>query len=434
MTLTAAPIAERSAAQAALVQRAHALIPGGTTNAVVPPADLQFVVARGEGPHLYDVDGRPFLDFLLGGGSLILGHAHPRIVERLRASLELGTHHLELHRRTIELAERLVQYVPCAEMVRFSSTGSEATFHTLRLARAVTGRRGIIKFDGAYHGHHDLAVWSFERSSTACPTGTSESAGVQHDVGADVVVLPYNDPQAIRRVMRAQPERFAAVICEPMQRALPPEPGFLESLRELCDETCTALIFDEVVTGFRFGVGGGQDRYGVVPDLAAFGKALSGGLPLAAVVGRRAYMEHLDLGSDPSSRSFHCGSFNGHLHAVESAHVTLDILVDEGGITRLLELGEIAREKLRRAFADHRIEACVAGDGPIFQPYFTSQRVIDNAGIRASDLSFSDALHRQLRRAGVYKSDAKGYLCLAHDESHLDGLVAAVEWSLNELR
>ena len=433
---TSAPhqLAPRSEAQAALVRKARELIPGGTVNAITPVEGAEFVVSRGEGPYLYDVDGRRYLDFLIGGGPLILGHAHPRIVEALTASVRKGTHHMELTDRTIELAERLVKYVPSAESVRFSSTGSEATFHALRLARAVTGRYAFIKFDGAYHGHHDLAAWSYEDAPLGAPIQYPGSAGIQPGVENDVIVLPYNDAAAVEEYLAAHPGEVAAVIVEPYQRALTPVDGFLPALRESCDRHDVVLIFDEVVTGFRTAPGGAQEAEGVIPDLTALGKALSGGLPLSAIVGRKELMEHFDHDSDHARFSFHCGTFNGNLHAVEAAHTTLDVVVEEKGWQRLNELGEYARAMLARVYADAGITVQVTGCGPLFHAYFTDKPVRNAHDVRSSNLAFNRDLHVKLREAGIYKSFPKGYLSLAHDESHIDALGDAITWAVEQLR
>ncbi|HTF59170.1 MAG TPA: aminotransferase class III-fold pyridoxal phosphate-dependent enzyme [Actinomycetes bacterium] len=423
----------RSAAHAELVARADAVLPGGTTNSARHPAGLEFLVERGAGAELFDVDGRRYLDFVLGGGPLVLGHADPRLLAVLQRAAALGGHHYALHRRTVELAERIAGYVPSAEMVRFTGSGSEATFHALRLARAATGRAGIVKFDGAYHGHHDLGVWSFEQSPTDPPVPFPESAGVQEGVVGDVVVLPFNDPGAVTELLEAEPERFAAVICEPFQRALAPLPGFLDAVRRACDRSGTVLIFDEVVTGFRFAPGGAQERYGVLPDLTTLGKALAGGLPLAALTGRRRLMEHLGPGGGRTPSSFHCGTFNGWLLGVESAHATLDILVEQGGLARLEELGGLAADALRRVCADRGVPVQVSAAGGVFQPWFGDRPVTSAAGIRATDLAMSAAWHRLLLQAGVYKLAPKGYVGLAHDQGHVQELAAAAGWALGRL-
>ena len=431
--LPPAPPPARSSRHDDLVERALAVIPGGTLNSAVLPEGLEFVVERAQGPHLFDADGRRILDFVLGGGPLVLGHAHARILEAIERAAVGGTHHYVLHRRTLELAERIVRYVPSAEMVRFTGSGSEATFHALRLARAVTGRPGILKFDGGYHGHHDLATWSFESTDGEPTLPRSESAGIQRGVADDVVVAPFNDLVAARGILDAEPDRFAAVIVEPYQRAIPPQAGFLAALREATDRTGAVLIFDEIVTGFRFAPGGAQERYGVIPDLTTLGKALAGGVPLSALVGRSELMEHLDPASPANNRSFHCGTFNGNLLAVECAHTTLDVLIEEGGVARLGELTEVAGEALRREFADAHVPVHVTSQGGIFQPFFTDRPVLTAADVRAADRPASARFHALLLEAGVYKIPAKGYVSLAHDDACMDDLASATRWALARL-
>lgn len=435
---SALPPVPRSPFHADLMQRALRVLPGGTTNSLTQPEGAEFVIARGEGAYVYDVDGNRRLDFMLGAGPLILGHAHPRIVSAITTAAQRGTHYFGIADRAIELAERILDYVPSAEMVRFTSSGSEATAHAIRLARAVTGRQGFVKFDGAWHGHHDLAAWSMESSPTDIPHPYPASAGMQRGVSDDMVVLPYNDVEAVRNLLRANPERFAAVICEPVQRALSPVPGFLEGLREVCDRYGVVLIFDEVVSGFRLAPGGAQQLYGVTPDLTTLGKALSGGLPLSALVGRRQLMEHLTPGSDPATFSFHCGTFNGSPLAVECAHTTLDILVNEGGIATLTELGEIAREQVKKVFRDLSVPATITGVGPMFHFYFTSTPVINQWDARRSNVALANAVHDKMYAAGIYKQSAKAYLSIVHTPDHIaefcDKLAWATRSALEEVR
>lgn len=422
----------RSARHEQRIAESRDFVPGGSTNSLLPPEGLEFLIERGDGPHVFDIDGRRYLDFMLGAGPLIFGHAHPRIVSTITTQAALGTHYFGLSDRTVDLARRIVDLVPSAEAVRFASSGTETTMHALRLARAVTGRCAYIKFDGAWHGHHDLVVWSMEGAPTV-PEPYQASAGIQHGVRDDIVVLPYNDAKAVREMLRAHPDRFAAVICEPAQRMLTPEPGFLETLREECSRTGTVLIFDEIVTGFRIAAGGAQERFGVTPDLTTLGKAMSGGLPLAAIAGRRDLMEHLSPTSDPASYSFHCGTYNGSALAVACAHTTLDMLVEEGGLAKLEALGQTARDKLARLFADRGISVQIAGIGPMFHFFFTQERIIDYAGVRASNIAFSDAVHRLLYRQGIYKQFSKGYLSTVHTEDHIDAFCDMLGWALQEI-
>lgn len=424
-------LAARSAAHDDLVARARAVLPGGTTNSVPPMPGQEFVAARGAGAWLYDVDGRRFLDFALGGGPLVLGHAHPRIAAALDRSARLGTSHFEVHHRTVELAERLVRQLPSADLVRFASSGSEATFHALRLARAVTGRSGVVKFDGGYHGHHDLATWSYEGGPDGLPQPHPESAGIQPGVAEQLTVLPYNDAAAVRATLRDRGADIAAVIVEPCQRSLAPLPGFLAALREECTRSGTVLVFDEMVTGFRLVPGSAQQRYGVAPDLTTLGKALSAGLPLSAIVGRRELMEHLGPGSDPARRSLHCGTLSGHLTAVEAAHASLEVLLDEGGVEVLAERSARLRELLHRTLADAGVPAYVSGEGPVFRIWFTAGEVHDAAQGRATDLAFGDAVHRLMREAGVYQPRSKSYVGLAHTDEHLLAYAERLRWALD---
>lgn len=423
-----------SGEQRMLVSRGRSVIPGGTTNSITPPEGLEFVVARGEGPYLVDVDGRRFLDFLIGGGPLVLGHANPRLIETLQQAVLKGTHHFELTDRTIALAERLVRHVPSAQAVRFTSSGSEATFHALRLARAVTGRSAYVKFDGAYHGHHDLAAWNYEDAPDGPTIPRAGSGGIQPGVENDVIVVPYNDAEATKAALDAHRGEVAAIIVEPYQRALTPEPGFLARLRELADLHRTVLIFDEVVTGFRAAPGGAQEVEQVTPDLTALGKALAGGLPLSALVGSNDLMDHFADEPEKSTFSFHCGTFNGYLLAVEAAHTTLDVLIDEGGWKRLAQMGEYARDALSRTYRDAGVAATITGGSGLFHAYFTDQPVRNADDVRRSDLAFNAALHRKLREGGIYKSNPKGYVSLAHSEEHVDRLTDTIRWALTELR
>jgi glutamate-1-semialdehyde 2,1-aminomutase len=305
--------------------------------------------------------------------------------------------------------------------------------HALRLARAVTGRRGLVKFDGAYHGHHDLGVWSFEHSEPDAGRPVAESAGVQNGIAADLAIVPFNDPVAIGALLDAEPDRFAAVICEPLQRALPPEPGFLDAVRAACDRTGTVLIFDEVVTGFRLAPGGAQERYGVSADLTTLGKALAGGMPLAALAGRRDLMEHLATQSDAATRSYHCGTFNGYLAGVECAHATLDVLIEGGGIAELERITEATVEALRPCFADAGEPVWFAAAAGLFQPYFIDRPVRNAADVRASDLARLKRYTELLLQAGVYKLPNKGYVGLAHGDDELARLADATTWALRRL-
>jgi glutamate-1-semialdehyde 2,1-aminomutase len=298
----------------------------------------------------------------------------------------------------------------------------------------VTGRLGVIKFDGAWHGHHDFGAVSLEHSPTVIPKPYPVSAGIEPAILDDMVVLPFNDANAVRETLRGASGRFACVICEPMHRTIKPEPGFLETLREECTRAGAILVFDEIVSGFRLAPGGAQEKYGVVPDLTTLGKALAGGMPVAAVVGRRAVMDHMTPGSDPRHYDFHCGTLNGFALGIECAHATLDVLVEGGGIGTLAKLGEYAREKVSRTLADRRVDFVMAGDGPIFQPYYTRGPVRDHRDVRASDLKFNAQVHRHMYAAGIYLLPNKSYLCVQHETAHVDHYAQVLAWAVTRVQ
>ena len=268
-------------------ERAWALFPAGSPGEYNLPRELTVVLARGQGATVWDTDGRAFTDFTMGWGSVILGHAHPAIVEAVRRRVASGSNFAYLTDASLELAEELARAVPCAERLRFCASGTEATAYAVRLARAFTGRSRVLKFEGAYHGANEVGTVSlFPRRLLAFPQGEPTSAGIPAGAVADVLVAPYNDLRATTAILTAHRHDVAAVIVEPLHRCTPPQPGFLAGLRELTAELGVLLIFDETVTGFRLAYGGAQEYYGVRPDLATFGKALGGGYPIGVVAGR----------------------------------------------------------------------------------------------------------------------------------------------------
>jgi glutamate-1-semialdehyde 2,1-aminomutase len=230
-------------------------------------------------------------------------------------------------------------------------------------------------------------------------------------------------------VLRANPERFAAVICEPAQRTLTPLPGFLETLREECDRVGTVLVFDEVVSGFRLPSGSAQEKYGVTPDLTTLGKALTGGIPMSAIVGKRWLMEHLIPGSDPQTFDFHCGTYNGYPLGIECSHTMIDILFLERGLDHLAALGAQMREALKRTFHDLGLSVAITGDGPVFHFYFTEEPVNDHAAVRRSNLALSEKIHRKLYGSGIYKNFHKGYLSTVHTNQHIDHFIDVLVWA-----
>ncbi|MDX1434605.1 MAG: aminotransferase class III-fold pyridoxal phosphate-dependent enzyme, partial [Gammaproteobacteria bacterium] len=274
-----------------LLEKAHRVLPAGTFGNT--PADI--VIREGRGARVWDEDGREYVDYLLGSGPMIVGHSHPEVIAAVQAQLGHGTTFFANNRQGIDLAAAIVDAVPCADKVRFASTGSEADAFAMRLARAYRGRPKILKFEGGYHGYSEYGLMSLapKRPGNAVEP-IPDSAGIPAHLKEDMLVAPFNDVDAVASLIAEHRGSIAGVIMEPVQRLLPPRPGFLEAVRELTHDNDILLIFDEVVTGFRLAYGGAQEYYGVVPDLCTLGKAIGGGFPLSAVAGREEVMALFD--------------------------------------------------------------------------------------------------------------------------------------------
>src|SRR5215471_612531 len=277
----------RSAHETELVAKASRYLAGGTLGNLMEDV----ILARGRGSRVWDVSGNEYIDYLLGSGPMLVGHSHPEVVAAVREQVERGTTFFANNEHAILLAEEISKAMPCAEKVRFCSSGTEATLYAMRVARAFRRRDRILKFEGGYHGMHDYAVMSMSPpASGAFPTPVADSAGVPQAVASTMLVAPFNDLETTAAIVDRHHDELAGVIVEPFQRVLAPRPGFLAGLRELTARYGIPLIFDEVVTSFRFAYGGAQEYYGVIPDLAAIGKIVGGGYPLAAVVGKAEVM------------------------------------------------------------------------------------------------------------------------------------------------
>ena len=410
------------------LERARDCLPGGWLGDLTLPDDTMLVASRGEGSRLYDVDGRGFLDFTMGGGSLILGHAHSSILEAVRRQIELGSTFYTLSDRSIELAEELVKAIPCAELVRFASTGGEATFFALRLARAFTGKEKILKFEGSYIGHSDYGMMSVSPPrSNLYPSPHPDSAGIPSAVQELVMTAPFNNTDIACGLVEEYAAELAAVIVEPVQRSIPPAPGFLEQLRQVTKERGVLLVFDEVVTGFRLAYGGAQEYFGVVPDLAAYGKAIACGFPLSAVAGRAEVMELADpVRKGEPEYVYISGTLSGNPMCAAAALATLQELSRPGVYDGLHEMGERYRRELAALFDEHAIPAQVQGIGPLFQVFFTPNPVTDYRGQTQADRKRFESFVRKMFAQGVFMSRrAKNYLSTAHSESDLEEFLEA---------
>jgi glutamate-1-semialdehyde 2,1-aminomutase len=409
--------------QDGLIETANRVLPGGTFGNI--PGDV--VIREGRGGRVWDEDGREYVDFLLGSGPMLVGHAHPEVTAAAQARVAQGTTFFANNRWGIELADAIVAAVPCAEQVRFVSTGSEADLYAMRAVRAYTRRDKILKFEGGYHGMSDYGLMSLwpERPGNF-PQAAPDSAGIPASVRDEVLVSPYNDLATAQDLIRAHHDEIGGVIVEPMQRLITPEAGFLQGLREITREYGIPLIFDEVVTGFRLAYGGAQEYYGIVPDICTLGKVIGGGFPLAAIAGRDDIMAHLDRGRvDADAFMPQVGTLSGNPVAAVAGLATLAVLRRPGAYERIFANGEAIRTGLATALQDAGIEATVPGEPPMFDAVFSGGRVRNYRDSVSGDAALSKRFNAMVRERGVLKSDNKIYISLAHDEEDIAQVIGA---------
>jgi len=412
------------------------VLPGASLGSFQLPPDQSIVIAEGRGPRLWDVDGNEYIDYVLGSGPMLLGHAHPAVVEAVQRQGAKGSTFYCLNEPVIALSEAIVDAVPCAEAIKYVSTGTEATFHALRLARAATGKQHILKFEGGFHGVHDYALVSaFGMDQTGERRRVVDSDGIPQATSATVHVAPYNDPETVREIIAAHAETLAAVIVEPMQRAITPVPGFLEAVREATREYGVLLIFDEVVTGFRLAYGGAQEYFGVVPDLATYAKAIGGGYPLAAVVGRR---DLIGL-TDPQQRgkgpyAVLGGTLSGNPVASAAGLATLGELKKPGVHERLFATGNRLREGIVALGRDLGIPLQVPGVGPVFQVFFTGHDIRRHEDTLNADSTLAYRFAMELLQRGIFHApNTKFYLSTTHTDAEIDQTLVAIEEALRAI-
>jgi glutamate-1-semialdehyde 2,1-aminomutase len=406
-------------------QRSLAVFPAGSNGEFNLPAEFATVISRGEGCRLWTADNRQMLDFSMGWGSALVGHARPEVADAVAAQLRLGFNFAYITEQSLELAEEIVRLSPACESVRFCASGTEATMYCLRIARAATGRSKILKFEGAYHGAHDVGVCSLFPSAPAdYPTAHSSSAGVDPTTEPNTLVAPFNDLETTRVIIVRHLRELAGVIIEPLQRCLPPVPGFLQGLREITRDAGIPLIFDEVVTGFRLAYGGAQEYYQVDPDLVAYGKALGGGLPIGAFGGRAGLMDLVreDCLHHNDTYVWTASTLGGSPVSCAAANAALKFFRDKETYPQLHRLGEYLREGIRRVLVDFGIEATVLGDGPLAQIAFTANEVHDYRSSQHDDPKSARRVMLELFSRGIFLNPmgTKLYLSLAHDEAACD--------------
>jgi glutamate-1-semialdehyde 2,1-aminomutase len=391
--------------QAHCYEIADRTLPGAGLGGYSLPEDVRFVIKRGAGSRVQSVDGRWYIDYVGGAGANILCHAHREVVAAVEAQVKNGLHFFgTLNDTAIALAEKLVGLIPCAERLAFTTTGSEATFYALRIARAYTGRQKVLKFEGAYHGNHDYAAFSlFPTKPANYPVAPADSGGVPEVLQPTVLVAPYNDPTAVERLVEEHKDDLAAIIVEGVQRIIFAKPDFLAGLKRLCDETGVLLIFDEVVTGFRLALGGAQEHFGVRPDLATYGKIVGGGGPLGCVAGRAEILDCVNPGrKGRADYAYINGTLHGNPIAAAAGLATLKVLERPGFYEALREKSDALTGALQEVLDRHGVPAIAAGRNSFWQLLFMAAEPVSQVDIMNSDSERMKRLDLELLRRGVY--------------------------------
>jgi glutamate-1-semialdehyde 2,1-aminomutase len=397
--------------------------------------DPSLILREGKGSRVWDEDGKEYIDYLIGSGPMILGHGHPEVLDAVQEQLGKGMTFFTNNAAGIELAEVLVEAMACAEQVRYVSTGGEADMYAMRLARAFTGKDKILKFEGGYHGMSGEALMSLSpKTLINFPQAVPDSAGIPESVRDNMLIAPFNDTDFVTSLVEEYAGEIACIFVEPLQRLIPPAPGFLQTLRDLATKHEIVLIFDEVVTGFRFAYGGAQEYYGVVPDLCTLGKIIGGGFPLAAIAGRSEIMAHFDkaLVGDKSF-TFQVGTLSGNPVASVAGLKTLEILRRPGAYEEIKKNGE----RLMQSYAMHLSAAGVphqiVGEPMLFDVVFTEDPVRNYRDTLKNNAAQAKAFNASLRQSGILKPDSKLYAHLALSAEDLQPTDEAIATAAGQL-
>jgi glutamate-1-semialdehyde 2,1-aminomutase len=406
-----------------LLANAKRVLPGGTFGNM--PAEV--MIRRGKGARVFDESGREYVDFLLGSGPMFIGHAHPDVEAAVAEQLPLGTTFFANNRHGIELAEMICEAVPCADQVRFVCSGTEADLYAMRAVRAFRKRDKILKFEGGYHGMSDYALMSLApKRSGNFPRPVPDSAGIPKSVQDEVLIAAFNDIAMVESLILENKDELAGVIVEPFQRLIPPQPGFLQALRRVTAEHGIPLIFDEVVTGFRFSYGGAQQYYGVTPDLCTLGKIVGGGYALAAIAGRADIMKHFDkLAVADEDFLFQIGTLSGNPVAAVAGIATLKVLKQPGAYEKVFETGRTLMAALQELLTNAGLPGQVLGEPPLFDVVFTRDPIRDYRDSLKADRAMATRFNALLRQKGIMKGESKYYVSLAHTKEDIDWTISA---------
>lgn len=413
-----------------LFARGQALIPGGVNSpvrAAKAVGTFPLFIDHAQGARVYDVDGNEYIDYVGSWGPLILGHAHPQVVEAVQKAAGQGTSYGAPTEAEVALAERICAYVPSIKRVRLVNSGTEATMSAIRLARAYTNRKLIVKFDGCYHGHGDSFL--IKAGSGVATLGIPGSPGVPQEIASLTLSLPYNDLEKVEQVFHAQGDQVAAVIVEPVagnMGVVLPQPGFLEGLRDLTRRQGALLIFDEVITGFRVALGGAQERFHILPDLTCLGKIIGGGLPVGAYGGRKEIMDLIA----PEGPVYQAGTLSGNPLATAAGLAALNLLSQKGVYEQLEELGAFFFEQLVSRARARQIPFKTTRIGSMGSIFFTETDIQDFESVQKASTETYARFYREMRSRGVYLAPSAFealFISLAHSREDLEKTLAVAD-------
>jgi glutamate-1-semialdehyde 2,1-aminomutase len=412
-----------------LFKEARRYIPGGVNSPVRAfrgVGGTPLFIQRAQGSRIWDVDGNVYIDYVASWGPMILGHAHPLVVDAVQRAVEQGTSYGAPTPLEVELAALIVEAVPSVELVRMVNSGTEAVMSAIRLARGYTKRDKIVKFEGCYHGHSDGLL--VRAGSGATTFGQPDSLGVPADYARHTLLAPFNNLEAVKGLAQAHPGQIACIVLEPIagnMGVVPPHAGFLEGVRKLCDHEDICLVFDEVITGFRVGWSGAQGLYGVMPDLTCLGKIIGGGLPVGAFGGRREIMEELA----PEGGVYQAGTLSGNPLAMTAGIVTLKLLKEERAYESLEEKTSYLCTEAEKIARSAKTPTYFTRVGSMFCTFFTPGPVIDYASARRSDTEAFRRYFWFLLEHGIYIAPSQfeaGFLSLAHTDEDIEKTLAAL--------
>ena len=422
-------MARRSDAEKRLLEKARRYLPGGNGGNLALPTELDFLASRGQGARIFDVSGNEYVDWLMGSGPMILGHAHPSVTEAVIKAVEGGSTFFATNDKAVELAEEMVNAIPCAEQVRFTTSGTDACFNAMRACRAFTGKEKVLKFEGGFHGTSDYALMSLTPPpSVEYPQAQASSGGIPKAIEDLMLIAPYNDLGTTETIIKAHLEDIAAVIVEPVQRVIAPQPGFLQGLRDLTKRYNIPLIFDEVVTSFRLAYGGAQEFYGVTPDICTVGKIMGGGYPLAAVTGRADILSVYDRSaSDNDTYVNQIGTLNGNPVACAAGLATLEVMREPATYTKIHGAGAAIRNALVDICQQNGVPVQSCGEDAIFDVYFSEQPISNYRDTLSADSAMMTRFNTGLLERGILKGAQKYYPSAVHSDNDVEKTIQAIQ-------